>query len=142
MADVAVTGYAAAFLIFMKSVDLADHRLVTTDTILLDDLSVAFLRRDGGRIIAGSESQAMVKAIEGFGEPFVDEIMRHMAVIADGYRFVAALSPGFELVAHDVTVDAGGGIIRKIGCGFGVIQGESAQPNQDTQHQGQQSTEE
>jgi hypothetical protein len=111
MPDVPMTGYTAALLILMNTVDLTDHRLMAAYTILLDDLGIALTNSDRGREIAGGKSQAVIKTIDCFSDPFADEIVGHMTIIADRDRFVAALPPGFELIAHDMTVDAGSGVI-------------------------------
>ena len=53
----------------------------------------------------------MAVAMFDFREVLTEKILRYMAVITRGDIVVRRFHPAFELVTHDVTVDASLGII-------------------------------
>jgi len=58
----------------------------------------------------------MIQTVFGLEEVLVHQVVvRDMAIVAMRYFTVGAVSPSDVLRGHDVTIDAGLGVIRKIG---------------------------
>ena len=76
-------------------------------------------------------------AIAGFGQPFADEIVRDMAIVASGDRVMTSFLPTVELLAHNVTIGAGTRVIRQVGQSVSIEKGIAADtgqhPNQNNQ---------
>lgn len=74
----------------------------------------------------------MKEPIVGFRDPFADEVMWHMTVIANSHRVVTAVLPGIHGVVHDMAVDAGFRIVAKVAGTFGIDKGIDSQADEDT----------
>ena len=100
---------------------------MTADAVVLHDSRITFFDADVGGVVLKGERQTVVEAVQCFGEPLVHDVVGHVAVVTNGDGFMAALSPCRIFFFHDMTVGAGCGIVRKIGCPFGIGERENAQ---------------
>lgn len=91
-----------------------DKAFMAMQTSLLHDSQIAIFDTQVVWVIAGGERDGVKQAIVGFGDPFADEIVWHVAVIANRDRVVAAVLPRIHGVVHDVAIDAGLGIIAQV----------------------------
>jgi hypothetical protein len=57
------------------------------------------------------ERLGMVIAVGHLGQPFAEEIVRNMAIVAGGEGVVTGLLPAIQLIAHDMAVYAGTGVV-------------------------------
>jgi hypothetical protein len=63
--------------------------------------------------LEGKRHRVMI-AVEPFGRVFADEIMRRVAIVAHRHGVMARFAPSIVLLAHDMAVDAGFGVIGQI----------------------------
>src|SRR6185295_4617171 len=59
-------------------------------------------------------------AVPGLGPVLADQVVRHVAVVADGHRVVASLQPAVVLLVHDMAVRAGPGVVGEVRPAFRV----------------------
>ena len=64
---------------------------------------------------AGGEVERMPEAVASLDEVLPHRRVRRMAVVAGGGGVMAALDPCLEVLAHDVAVGTGLGIVRQVG---------------------------
>jgi len=125
VADIAVAVNAGdvGIRFFVGVQNRVNETLMTPDADFLKDLRVAFFDHDRFVEILQCEALRMVITVLGFGDVLADQIMRNVAVIADGDVMMAGLLPGVVLVIHDVAIGAGFGVVGKISEGVGVRDG-------------------
>jgi hypothetical protein len=73
-----------------------------------------------------------------FGQPFAEEIVRDMTIVARGVTVVAGLLPAVELFAHDVAVHACTRVIGKIAGSLRIIKGISTRSREHADENGKQ----
>ncbi len=115
--DIVVAANAIQFLIVFGAVrgNLAHIIPVAIQTIGIEHGGVAGPNLDRFVKILERKCLRMMMAVAGFGQPFADEIVRHMAVVARGHSVMTGFLPAVELCTHDVTVGAGARVIRQVG---------------------------
>ena len=116
VADTAVASDAVKFLVFHHAMrrNLADEITMTVQAISIEDAGVSLPDSNRFPEILQCERLGVVIAVGHLRQPFAEEIVRHMAVVAGGKAVVAGLLPAFELLAHDVAVYACTRVIGKI----------------------------
>ena len=82
------------------------------------------------------ESQRVKEAVVGLGDPFAEEIVRQMAVVANGDMLMAGILPGIEVVLHHVAIDAGLRIVAEVAGALAVAKGERAHATERAQQNG------
>ena len=97
-----------------RSGDVADHLLVAFDAVVEHDLFAAVAHLNRLVKVLKGKSARMGVAVLGFGQIFGDKRMWDVAVVAGCGTMVAGLLPSVILVAHDVAIHTGLGIIREI----------------------------
>ncbi len=75
----------------------------------------------------------MKQSVVGFRDPFADEVVREVAIIADRDVLMTALHPRIMVVLHHVAVDAGLRIVAQVTRTFAVTEGEGADTGEDAQ---------
>jgi hypothetical protein len=90
------------------------------------DLVVELSDLDGVWIFTAGEVEGVPESVIRFDCVFPDDVMRRMAVVAGCGVVMARLDPAIVLLTHDVTIDAGGGIIRKVRVALGIDERVSA----------------
>jgi hypothetical protein len=90
------------------------------------DLMIKFGDLDGVWIFAAGEVEGVPEPVVSFDRVFSNDVMRSVAVVAGCGVVMARLDPSIVLLAHDVTIDAGGGIIRKVRVALGIDERVSA----------------
>ena len=92
--------------------DLADHRLVTLDAVVLSHSSIERRNSNWFGKTTQREGHAVFETIQTLHSPFGDcAVVRCMTVVAGCHRLVAGSVPIVELVSHDVAVHAGRGVV-------------------------------
>lgn len=89
----------------------------------------------GLRKILQRKSFGMVPSIECFGDIFLWECMRDMAIVAGGRLMVACFDPGIIMIRHNVTIHAGFWVIANIRESLGIAKCVDSASNQNTQRQ-------
>jgi hypothetical protein len=90
-----------------------------------------------GKPLCG-ESPGVEEAIQCFGGVLGEEAGGSMAVVADGPLAMARTEPAGMLIAHDVAVGAGIGIIGEVGTTLGITEGEQSYAEEDAARNAQQ----
>src|SRR6185436_15788039 len=80
--------------------ELVHHRLVTAQTVVLQDGAVSRLDADRLLEVLQREALRVVPAVARLGEVLGEEAMREMAVDAGGDAVMAGLLPAVVLAAH------------------------------------------
>ena len=94
--------------------------LVTRYASALRDAFVSRLDLDRIFVASHREGERMEEAIVGFGDPFANEVVGQVTVVANGDVMMAALLPGIHVVLHHVTIDAGFRIVAQITGPFAI----------------------
>ena len=68
----------------------------------------------------------MKETVVGFGDELSERVGRQVAIVAGRYTLVARVEPRVVLRLHDVTVDAGVGIVDEIRPALSVAEREQA----------------
>ena len=89
-------------------------------TCLLGDLATVPLDLNIVLVAASREEKRMPEAVGCFYRVLGHEIRRRVTAIARRNRAVRRLYPAVKLLAHDVTVRAGGGIVGQVRPAFGI----------------------
>jgi hypothetical protein len=105
-------------------IQILHKRLMAPHAVRLDDRAAPFGDLDWLVKILKSETLRMAIAMFYFREVLTEKVLRNMAVITCGDIVVGRFHPTFELVTHDVTVDASLGIIRQVRSTLSVMKGE------------------
>lgn len=113
--------------------DLAHESAVAAQAIILDDRRRARVQLDRLVEILKREAPGVAIAVLHLGEVLAEKVLRHVAVVAGGEGVVAGVLPGFVLLAHDVAVDAGHGVVGEIRTALGGFKGESARADKDAE---------
>ncbi len=128
-----MTGDAIQHLLIIACVcgDLTNQFSMTTDTIFLQNDGVVRLDADRfGEILQG-KCAGVVIPIGCFGKVLAEDVVWHMAIVTGRYGLVARLLPAIVLLAHDMTIDTGFGVIREIGEPLSVIECVARHPRKD-----------
>jgi len=88
-----------------------NHLAVTSHAVVTGDLRIEIMDADRFVEPARGERRAVIPAVDGFGCVFSDKIMRRMAIVAGGGPVMRRPVPPVVLVAHDMTIVAGAGIV-------------------------------
>ena len=94
--------------------DLAHRLLVTTDAVVLQRLRVMIANANRFVKVLEGEAFAMPDAVLRFGQILRNESVRGVAVVAGGDGMMAAMLPAIELLAHDMAIHAGVGIVAEV----------------------------
>jgi len=81
--------------------------LVAIQAVCIQYRSICRLDTNGLCKIQKCEGNRMMVSIASLGGPFPDEIVRHVAIVANGKGMMAGLLPTVIFAAHDVAIDAG-----------------------------------
>src|SRR5262245_40784160 len=90
---------------------IVDQIMVTMTTAIPKHAAVARPDHQRVAIVLQSEPLGVPEPVLGLGIVFVREVVRRVAVVADGDGMVAGLLPAVVVVAHDVAVDARPGVV-------------------------------
>lgn len=105
------------------------------DTIIVHNFNIKLLNRNNLIIGVQCECCTVVKTINRFRKVLVDNIVvRAMTIIATGNTCMGRVTPGIKLVLHDMAVDTGTGIVRKIGMPFGLRKCKNRHADNEKQH--------
>lgn len=75
-------------------------------------------------------------AVHAFSEIFSREVVRQVAVDAEGFFSMRAVIPRVKLSVHDVAVSAGFGIGRQVREAVSVVESESADSGGAAEYRG------
>ncbi len=82
-----------------------------------------------------SECRTMVETVDSFCKVFVQQvIMWAVTIIACGNTRMGRMPPGIELILHNMAVDTGTGIVRKVGMAFCLDERVSGHPPNERNH--------
>ena len=109
---------------------LRNKRFVTPNAVVLDNSQTAAFDLNRLVKILKSKALAMPQPVLDLRQILADQIVRHVAVVAHRESVMARLLPTVVLLAHDVTVDAGGRIVGQIRPAAGLDEGEAADANE------------
>src|SRR5678815_5579526 len=110
MAHIAVTPRAPGRF---RTGNLAHQLRVAPHTVGFDDFTVLLSDADRLVKVLKGETLGMPVSVNHLRRVLADQIVRRVAVVAGRDRVVRGLLPPVVLLAHDVTVHAGRGVI---GC--------------------------
>ena len=79
----------------------------------------------------------MKETVVSLRDPLSDGVMRQVTVVANGNVVMTALLPRIHVVLHDVTVDAGLGIIAEVAGPFSVPESERADTREQSKRHGE-----
>lgn len=96
------------------------HGLVAAEARAFHHVETVFLDDDGFMKILKSERRRVSKAVQSLHGVLSDKVMRQMAVVAFGHMVMGRLLPGVHIVAHNVAIDAGLGIVGQVRISPGV----------------------
>lgn len=113
--------------------DGAHELLVTTDTVLLQDLGVGGRDLDRFVEVLKGETARVAIAVVGLANPLADAAFRDMAIVARGVVVMARNLPAVVLVAHDVAIDARLRIIAHVRQTVGEMKRVRAETAQHSQ---------
>lgn len=111
---------------------------VTAKAVLLHDRAAGLFHLNGFVEVLKREAFAVAIAVLGFGVVFAEEVLRSVAVIAGGDCMMRAFEPAIVLLVHYVAVDAGIGVVGKIGQPLCEIEGVTAHAGENTRQQAKQ----
>lgn len=112
MRTIGTTGMYAKFLY---------QRLVTANTVFLNDVPTALFDLNRFVEILKSESLRVSVTVLDLGQVFAQEIDRHVAIVAGRDIVMRRLEPPFVLVAHDVAIDTRPRIVGEVRRPFSVL---------------------
>src|SRR5690606_24592537 len=121
MPDARMAEQAVRRFVTIGVVHLGRDRLVAIKTTALSHIAIE--GRDLNRLgeIPEGKGGAMAEAVQTFDGVFGDHVtVWCVTVVARSHRLMAAVVPTVILVAHDVAVDTGRGVIREIRCSLGI----------------------
>lgn len=96
---------------------------VAPDAIILNNPGAGFFDEDDLRFGPQGKYGCMSHTVFGLEIVSVQHIIvGNMAIVAGGIFPVCTVKPGGILWCHDVAVDAGFGVIGKVGRGIGQVQ--------------------
>jgi hypothetical protein len=123
VADVTVTMHAVEHLAVVAGmvIDAFDHLLMAADAVGLEHGGVFWPDHDGFVKVLERKTLRMPVTVFRFAEVFGDEAMRRVTVVAGGHGMMRRFEPAIVLIAHDVAVHAGLGIIREIRKTFRIM---------------------
>lgn len=98
--------------------------------------AVVVIDHDGFMEVARRESQRMKETISPFAEPFANEVVWCMTVIALGYFVVSRFVPRVIVVVHDVAVGTCLTCRRQIRRSLCVVKGEGSSSKRGADHDG------
>jgi len=124
--DAAVTADAGRIARRMPRRHHRDDGAVAAPAVLLDDRSVEGLDLDRIGEIPEREVKRVPEAVPGLRGHLADGIVGRVAVVAGRGRVVRGAHPAVVLLAHDVAVRAGVGIVGEVGAAMGI--GEGVEP--------------
>ena len=115
---------------------IRDERRVAADAVMFDDRQTAIF--DANRLvkILERESLRVPVAVVRLRDVLGDELVRKVAVDADGGLVVGSLDPGGVLLVHDVAVAAGDRVLREVAQTFAVVEREAAQADDSAERDG------
>jgi hypothetical protein len=83
---------------------------------------------DLNRILEATERecQRVEESVVCFCDPFSHEVMRQVAIVANGHVMVARMLPGVHVVLHHMAIDTRLRIVTQVACAFAVTKRESS----------------
>ena len=116
MADVAVTVYTIEHLLRIAGmgVDTINDLLVAADTVFLQHNGISRFYHDRLVKILQRKTLRVMITVFRLRHIFADQIVRCVAIVAGRHSVVRTFLPAVILLTHDVAVDAGLRIVRKI----------------------------
>ena len=109
--------------------NFADKVLVAVNTSSIEDTSIAWSNADRFVKILQGERFGMPKSVFRFHQVFGNERMRGVAIVARSYRMMTGLLPAVILFAHNMAIDASGGIAAEIGSSRSIMKRVAPQPS-------------
>lgn len=110
-----------------------DKVLVARNASALRYPSIPRLDLDRVLEVAGCERQRMEESVVGLGDPFANEIVWQVAVVANGDVVMAALLPRIHMILHHMTVDAGLWIVAHVAGTLAISEREHTDPRKHAQ---------
>src|SRR5687767_1974220 len=114
-------------------IDRRDDLFVTVPASAFRHLVIP--RRDAKRIgvVAGREIEGMPEPVPRFRCVLTEERMRSVAIVAHRRLAMTGFHPRREVLVHDVTVRAGGGIVGEIRRTARIAEREQSKSDQDAE---------
>ena len=111
--------------------DRTHDGLMAVQAVVQHDIAADRSHFNGFLEVHQGERSGVRIAILELGGVLAEEIVGHMATVAGRHGFVRTVRPTVILIAHDVAVHAGLGIIEEIGPALGVGKRVGPHPGQD-----------
>jgi hypothetical protein len=124
---------ALSIAVSAVAIDRCGDGFVAMAARTFHDLVIKFSDLDGVWIFAGGEIEGVPESVIRLDRVFSDDVMRSVTVVAGCGVVMARLDPSIVLLAHDVTVDAGGGIVRQVRVSFGIDERISTDANDEAE---------
>ena len=106
---------------------------MATDAVVHDHLGTHVFSHDGLTFGVGDEIGHMFQAVHRLETILGHQVgVRHMAVVASGVSAMRRMTPRSVLGCHDMTVDAGGGVVSDISVSPEQIHEQSTQAHNHT----------
>ena len=99
---------------------------MTVKTVLQSDIAVERFYLYGLGKVIKSKCKPMVKTVSPFCGVLGNESVGGVTIITAGDSFMAGVVPTIVIIPHYVAVNAGLGIIAKIGISLAIYKGETA----------------
>jgi hypothetical protein len=115
MADAVVAPDAVKpIMSVVRGFDGGDDGLMAFAAGVFGDVVISWFDLNWIGKVACGERKRMPETVIGFAGVFQDEIVRRVAIIADGDTVMARFDPGIEMVLHNVAIGARGRIVREV----------------------------
>ena len=106
--------------------NLADEPAMASQAVVLEDRRRARVELNRVVEILEREAPRVPIAVLHLRRVFADQVVRHVAIVADGDSMVAGVLPTVVLLAHEVAVYTRGRIVGEVRPAFGGVKREAA----------------
>jgi|LGOV01.1.fsa_nt_gb hypothetical protein len=134
MANIAVAGQAVRLLALGIVEHAAGQALMASNAVGDGNFPIKRPYAQWIGELAGSKCETVIPAINPFCKVLTKQAFGSVTAVAVGNLFVGRMIPRVELFAHDVAVQAGLGIVEKIGAAPSIDEGKQRQTNQNAKH--------
>ena len=126
MADVVMAGQAVSLLALGIVKHAAGHSLMAVNAVVDGDLAIKRSYAQWIGELAGSKRETVIPAVNSFYKIFAEQAFGSVAAVEVGDLFMGRVVPCIELIAHNVAIEAGLGIIKKVRATSSIDKGEQS----------------
>jgi hypothetical protein len=118
----------------MRGQNLIHQSFMAVHAVMVENLDV--LGSNPNRLVEVLQREAfgVPEAVFRFGQVLGNEAVWRVAIVTGRHGVMAGFLPAIEVIAHDVAVDAGFGVVAEVGQTGGVMKRGSAETDQEAGH--------